>query len=155
MHYSLITVPPPPSLPRSSLPPLYLASWTLSLQLLLPYIKKTNRKKEKGKSTRNRQTHIHKTHKNTKLEAITYKQRTSKVRHAQTKQYEILKNLQKHHWVHFVFPIYYWTWSLPLSLVNIPNKTPLETIFFLCKQLSVMSFTFIHIFTNSWSPFFF
>lgn len=51
------------------------------------------------------ETHTYKTHRNTTLETIIYKPKTTKTQNAQTKQYET-KHLQKYHWVHIELTIW-------------------------------------------------
>lgn len=77
-------------------------------------------------------------HKNTKLEAIAYKQKTSRVRSAQTKQDET-KGISKNTRACFVLAIC-WAWPLLLSVSCISNETPLRgkiSNWFLCEKLSI------------------
>lgn len=97
---------------------------------------KFQRKMEKHEQThRNTQLNSQKSHKNTKLDAISKKtcedeinDKTSIMRHI---------NLSKIPLMHFVSTTYLWAWNLPSSVVCITSVTPVESIiFFCCEWLS-------------------
>lgn len=85
--------------------------------------KQKKKKKQQEKHIYTQIIPAQKIHKNIKLETILYKQKTrERERERETKQ-SIMRqkklSLPKYHWVCFELAIFWWPWSLPLSMVCI------------------------------------